>query len=45
LIYFEDSRPQPAICYAYLWGGSMNGGPALTSVACDAVEQLLEMVP
>jgi hypothetical protein len=40
--YLEDARTSPAICYAYMWGGLGNGGPALTSVPCDAVESLLE---
>jgi len=43
--YVADERALPAICYAYMWGGSMNGGPALTSVPCDAVEQLLDTAP
>jgi hypothetical protein len=40
--YLEDARTSPAICYAYMWGGMANGGPALTAVPCDAVENLLE---
>ena len=45
ICYVADERALPALCYAYLWSGSMNGGPALTSVPCDAVESLLELAP
>jgi|GEM_PF-4778675 len=40
--YLRDTRPEPPICYAYLWGGAASGGPALAVVPCDSVRHLLD---
>jgi hypothetical protein len=39
IIYFQDKRT--GLCFAYYWGGSYQGGPALTLVPRDKVEQFL----
>lgn len=39
IIYFKDAKT--GICYAYYWGGSGNGGPALATVPCDKCEPFL----
>jgi hypothetical protein len=46
LSYFMDGRPNPPICYAYMWrdeglGDAYAGGPALATVPCEAVRHLL----
>ncbi len=41
LVYFQDMRPDPPICYAYFWEGASQGGPAFTQVECERVEHLL----
>lgn len=38
-IYFRDH--QTDICYMYFWGGAGNGGPALATVDCEKVKNLL----
>jgi len=40
-VYFRDERVDPPICFAYLWAGGANGGPALSTVDCCRVEGLL----
>ena len=35
LLYLKDTRTN--ICFAYYWGGSAYGGPALTTVPCEVV--------
>lgn len=43
IVYIKDSRT--GLCFAYGWGGSANGGPALATVPCDAVPpELLTVV-
>lgn len=39
ILYFQDKKT--GLCYAYYWGGAGNGGPALTLVPRDKVEQFL----
>jgi hypothetical protein len=39
LTYVQD--PKSGICFAYSWGGMANGGPALTTVPCETVKNLL----
>ncbi len=39
LHYFKDSRT--SLCFAYTWGGDSHGGPALTSVPCEAIPKNL----
>ncbi len=33
--YIKD--PRTGLCFAYYWGGAANGGPALTTVPCEAI--------
>lgn len=35
LVYMQDRRT--GLCFAYVWGGQANGGPALTNVDCKAI--------
>lgn len=35
IVYLKDERTN--ICFAYVWGGMANGGPALTTVPCVPV--------
>lgn len=37
--YIRDDRT--GLCFAYYWGGSYHGGPALTEVPCDRVSKFL----
>ena len=37
--YIKD--PRTGLCFAYYWGGSGNGGPALATVPCDQVAGML----
>ena len=39
--YIRDDRPKPALCFAYIWGGYVNGGPGLAEVPCENVKHLL----
>jgi len=34
-------HPQSGLCFAYVWQGSIYGGPAIANVPCDKVEHLL----
>lgn len=36
---------QSGLCFAYVWQGGMHGGPALTNVPCEKVENLLGPKP
>ena len=40
IMYFEDKRT--GLCFAYLWEGGDEGGPALALVPREQVEHLLE---
>lgn len=33
--YIKDART--GLCFAYYWGGGLNGGPALATVPCEAI--------
>ncbi len=35
ILYIKDLRT--GICFAYYWGGTTSGGPALTTVRCENV--------
>lgn len=35
LHYIKD--PRTGLCFAYYWGGTANGGPALANVPCEAI--------
>jgi hypothetical protein len=39
IIYMQDVRT--GLCYAYYWGGSAHGGPALTVVPCESCKAYL----
>ncbi len=40
--YIKDMRT--GLCFAYYWGGMPEGGPALTTVPCEAIPpQLLKV--
>lgn len=39
IAYIRDKRT--GLCFAYMWGGMANGGPALASVDCASVEKFL----
>jgi hypothetical protein len=39
MFYFQDKRS--GLCYAYYWGGAQSGGPALTLVPRDKVQEFL----
>ena len=41
IFYVRDNRAKPALCYAYMWGGSYHGGPGLAEVSCENVRHLL----
>lgn len=41
IIYIRDDRTKPALCFAYMWGGSSRGGPSLAEVPCENVRHLL----
>jgi len=41
ITYVRDDRAKPALCYAYIWGGSSHGGPGLAEVSCENVRHLL----
>ena len=45
IVYYRDSRPESAVCYAYMWCGARNGGPGLANVPCAAVRHLLPREP
>lgn len=40
LNYSKD--PRTGLCFGYAWVGNYHGGPALTEVPCEKVEQLLK---
>lgn len=39
MFYFQDKRT--GLCYAYYWGGAGNGGPAMTLVPREKVQEFL----
>ena len=39
ILYIKDHRT--GLCFAYMWDGSMNGGPALTVVPEDKIPAYL----
>lgn len=38
--YLIDTRTN--LCYAYLWGGPGNGGPAIANVPCGSLNEPIE---
>ena len=41
--YIKDTRT--GFCFAYHWGGSGNGGPALATVPCETIPLELLTIP
>ena len=42
--YITDPRLEPPVCFAYYWGGTAYGGPALATVPCGSVPPKLLVV-
>ena len=40
IVYIKDGRT--GICFAFYWGGGGEGGPALATVPCSAVQSFLK---